>query len=115
MDEVKQNATLKKALDNAIELSVEAKNRESEYYFSNSFLTTWGNRLLANEELEKALGVFKLNTLLFPESWYVYDSYWGALMKANRKEEALEMYEKSIKLNPENKNGKEMLLKIKQD
>ena len=75
----------------------------------------WGYALMESEELEKALEVFKLNTILFPDSWNVYDSYGEALMKSNRKEESIEMYEKSIAMNPENENGKEMLLKIKQE
>ena len=115
VDEAMQNAILKKALDNAIELSVEAKKIESEYYFSDAFLTTWGNRLSAHEEVEKALAVYRLNTLHFPKSWEVFDSYAEALLNANRKLDAIEMYEKSIELNPENKHAQKMLLQLKQN
>lgn len=69
---------------------------------------------LRNEELDKALEVFKLTTILFPDSFNAYDSYGEALLKANRKAEAIEMYEKSIELNPENENGKKVLLQLKQ-
>jgi pimeloyl-ACP methyl ester carboxylesterase len=110
LDEGQQIELLPKALDNAMELSIEAKmNNRSE-----QDLNSLGYSYLGNEELDKALEVFKLTTILFPDSYNAYDSYGEALMKANKKEEAIEMYEKSIELNPGNQNGKEILLKIKQ-
>ncbi len=78
-------------------------------------LNILGYTLMQNEEFEKALEVFRLNTILFPESWNAYDSYGEGLMNANRKEESIKMYEKSVALNPENENGKEMILKMKQE
>ncbi len=115
VNENQQNDILKKAMNNAIDLSVETKKIEMEYRHSEDDLNRWGYTLIRNEELEKALEVFKLNTILYPESWNVYDSYGEALLKSNRKEESIEMYEKSIALNPENENGKEMLEKIHQE
>ncbi|MFS4468742.1 alpha/beta fold hydrolase [Maribacter sp. 2210JD10-5] len=110
LDEEQQNEILQKALDNAIELSIEAKiNNRSE-----QDLNTLGYSFLGNEELDKALEVFKLTIILFPDSFNAYDSYGEALLKANRKAEAIEMYEKSIELNPENENGKKVLLQLKQ-
>lgn len=115
LDENQQNVLLKKALDNAIELSIEAKKTEMENWHSENDLNGWGYEFMENEELEKALQVLKLNTMLFPDSWNVYDSYGEALMKSNRKVEAIEMYEKSIELNPENEDGKKVLLQMKQE
>ena len=111
LDEGQQNDLLQKALDNAIELSIEAKvdNR------SEQDLNTLGYSFLGNEELDNALEVFKLTTILFPDSFNAYDSYGEALLKSNRKAEAIEMYEKSIQLNPENENGKKVLQQLKQE
>jgi pimeloyl-ACP methyl ester carboxylesterase len=111
LDERQENELLQKALDNAIELSIEAKvNNRSE-----QDLNTLGYSFLGNAELDQALEIFKLTTILFPDSFNAYDSYGEALLKANRKAEAIEMYEKSIVLNPENENGKTVLRKLKQD
>lgn len=115
LDENQQNVLLKKALDNAIELAIEAKKTTMGNWHSENDLNDWGYTLIGNEELEKALQVFKLNTMLFPDSWNVYDSYGEALLKANRKAEAIAMYEKSIQLNPENEDGKKMLQQMKQE
>ncbi|WP_164674091.1 alpha/beta fold hydrolase [Maribacter litoralis] len=110
---IEENSRLElyeKALDNAIELSIETKvNNRSE-----QDLNALGYTFLANDELDKALEIFKLTTWLFPDSFNVYDSYGEALLKANRKEEAIEMYKKSIALNPENEHGKKVLLQLKQ-
>ena len=105
-----ENGLLQKALDNAIELSIETKmNNRSE-----QDLNTLGYSFLRNEKLDNALEVFKLTTMLFPDSFNAYDSYGEALLKSNRKTEAIEMYEKSIELNPENENGKKILMQLKQ-
>lgn len=110
LDEEQQSELLHKALDNAIALSIEAKiNNRSE-----QDLNALGYSFLGNEELDKALEVFKLATILFPDSFNAYDSYGEALLKSNRKAEAIEMYERSIELNPENENGKKILLQLKQ-
>ena len=110
LDKDQKNEVLLKALDNAIELSIETKvNNRSEHD-----LNELGYSFLGNEKLDQALEVFKLTTVLFPDSFNAYDSYGEALLKSNRKEEAIEMYEKSIELNPENENGKKVLLELKQ-
>ncbi|HEX2532195.1 MAG TPA: serine hydrolase, partial [Chitinophagaceae bacterium] len=55
--------------------------------------------------LPLALETLKLNTVLFPNSFNVYDSYAEALLKAGKKELARAMYQKSLLLNPENKGA----------
>jgi predicted peptidase len=59
--------------------------------------------------MDKALSVFKMNILLNPSSWNVYDSYGEALMRKGDRKEATRMYQKSVALNPRNENGKRML------
>lgn len=111
LDENQQNAVLQKALGNAIDLSIETKVRNRSEYDLN----TLGYSFLQTQELDNALDVFKTTTLLFPESANAYDSYGEALLLADKKTEAIEMYEKSIALNPNNEHGKEVLLKLKKE
>ncbi|HDZ04094.1 hypothetical protein LCGC14_0217540 [marine sediment metagenome] len=111
LNENQQRELLQKVLDNAIEMSIETKvNNRSE-----QDLNELGYSFLRNEELEKATEVFKLNTVLFPGSFNVFDSYGEVLLMADKKVEAIEMYEKSIELNPENENAKNVLLELKQE
>ncbi|HEY4876957.1 MAG TPA: alpha/beta fold hydrolase [Puia sp.] len=82
---------------------------DNEYRHSEDDLNSWGYEFFSKGELEKALTVFKLNVLLNPSSWNVYDSFGEALMRKGDKEEATRMYQKSVALNPKNENGKRML------
>lgn len=65
----------------------------------------------------KALGleVFKLATFLFPDGYNTYDSYGQLLKEEGKKDLAILMYRKSIKLNPDNEGGKRMLHELLQD
>jgi len=111
LDERQQNELLQKTLDNAIGLSIEAKIKNR----SEQDLNALGYSFLGNEKLDMALEVFRLTTILFPDSFNAYDSYGEALLKSNRKADAIKMYEKSIELNPNNENGKKVLRRIKQN
>ncbi|WKX78679.1 alpha/beta fold hydrolase [Zobellia laminariae] len=106
-----QNAVLQKALDNAIVLAIETRVHSR----SEHDLNTLGYSFMQTEELDQALAIFKLNTMLFPESANAYDSYGEALLAADKKEEGIEMYKKSIELYPENEHAKEVLLKLEQE
>ncbi|MEL0651525.1 alpha/beta fold hydrolase [Algibacter sp. TI.3.09] len=114
LDGKKQKEFLKNAFDNAIDLSIETKKVEIENKHSEGDLNEWAYALLRGGALDKALQIFKLNIMLFPDSWNAYDSYGEALLQSDKKVEAIEAYEKSIELNPENENAKTMLLQIKQ-
>lgn len=115
LGENQRTVVLENALDNAITWAIEAKKTEMENKHSEADLNEWGYTLFRSAELEKALQVFKLNTMLFPDSFNTYDSYGEVLLQANRKTEAIEMYMKSIELNPENENAKQVLLKMQQE
>jgi len=79
---------------------------------NESELNDWAYRMMANKQEKEALEIFKLNVYLFPKSWNVYDSYGEILLKMEDKNEAIEMYRRSIQLNPENENGKKILKKL---
>lgn len=68
-----------------------------------------GYELLRNNLIKESLTVFDTSAKLYPDSWNVYDSFGEALLKAGDKTKAKEMYQKSLMLNPENKNAVETL------
>jgi pimeloyl-ACP methyl ester carboxylesterase len=88
------------------------RKRDNDYMHSENDLNNWGYAFFSKGELEKALSVFKLNVLVNPFSWNVYDSYGEGLMRKGDYKEAIRMYEKSVDLNPKNENGKRMLEKL---
>lgn len=76
-------------------------------------LNQLGYNLLAAKKVEEAVKVFQLNVQEYPKFWNCYDSLGEAYMVAGQKDLAIQNYEKSIQLNPDNRNGADMLRKLK--
>ena len=62
--------------------------------------------------MEKAIAVLKLNTEMYPGSWNTYDSLAEAYMVNGDNVLAVNLYKKSLELNPNNENGKKMLMQL---
>jgi CubicO group peptidase (beta-lactamase class C family) len=77
-------------------------------------LNVLGYSLLAQNKIDEAIAVFKRNVEEYPEFWNCYDSLGEAYMIAGQKELAIQNYEKSLELNPENTNGVDMLKKLRE-
>ena len=82
------------------------------YIFTERSINNLGYKYLNTDKIKEAVEVFKLNVEAYPESFNVYDSLGEAYMKSGEKELAIKNYEKSLELNPENTNAKNMLEKI---
>lgn len=72
-----------------------------------------GYTLLRDKKLDEAIKVFQLNVQEFPKGWNTYDSLAEAQMNAGKKDLAIQNYQRSLELNPDNKNGADMLKKLK--
>jgi tetratricopeptide (TPR) repeat protein len=83
------------------------------YYIDEGEINALGYRLIRSERIEEAIEVFKINVEEFPESWNVYDSLGEAYMVQGKNDLAIEYYEKSIALNPNNQNGIDILKRLK--
>jgi tetratricopeptide (TPR) repeat protein len=82
------------------------------YNVSEQEINSLGYMLLRDDKIAEAIAIFKLNVSEHPKSWNVYDSLGEAYMNKGEKELAIENYQKSIELNPNNENGKNMLKKL---
>ena len=79
-------------------------------------LNRTGYDLMGTNQTSAAAEVFKINTLVFPNSANTYDSYGESLWKLGKIEEAITNYEKAIQLDPDGpigQNSKAMLSKIR--
>ncbi len=83
--------------------------------FEESMLNTLGYSLLRTRLVEEAIAVFKLNVRMYPDAFNTYDSLGEAYMVHGDTLLAIENYEKSVKLNPENTNGIRMLERLRQE
>jgi len=86
-------------------------NPEDEAVNENN-LNRMGYNLLNEDNIAMAKKVFKVNVMLYPESFNVYDSYAEACMKHGDLDSAITNYKKSLELNPSNANAEAMLLEI---
>ncbi len=103
----------KEGIDAATKTYWKLKDTQADHYnFAEDQLNALGYSLLAKEEVEKAIAVFKINVDAYPASFNVYDSYGEGLMIKGEKEEAIQNYKKSVELNPGNANGIAMLQKM---
>jgi CubicO group peptidase (beta-lactamase class C family)/predicted negative regulator of RcsB-dependent stress response len=73
-----------------------------------------GYTLLEEERTDAAIGVFELNTRLFPEAFNAWDSLGEAYMTAGKTARAIASYEKSLELNPKNTNATEMITRMRE-
>jgi len=64
-------------------------------------------------EVDKAIGLFKLNVLLYPKSFSAYDSLAESYLVQGYKALATESYKRSLELNPGNQKAKDKLQKLR--
>jgi tetratricopeptide (TPR) repeat protein len=77
-----------------------------------SGLNTQGLKFVELKKFDEAIKVLSLNTQLFPNSWNTWDSLAEAYMKKGELHIATGFFKKSLELNPNNGNAKEMIEKI---
>jgi ankyrin repeat protein/tetratricopeptide (TPR) repeat protein len=106
-------AVIEGGIEAADKLYRRLKANNPDYYdFRESMLNGLGYRLLGEEQFAEAIGVFRLNVEMFPESGNVYDSLGEAYMKNGDSELAVTNYRNSLEHNPGNDNARAMLEKI---
>lgn len=80
------------------------KNPNSQLVTENGN-NNYGYKLLGEENYDAAIIIFKINTVLYPESANTYDSLGEAYLLSGDKKNALKYYKKTLELNPNNPNA----------
>ena len=83
------------------------------YNFDEDELNALGYQLIRTNKVAQAIRILQLNVEAYPQSSNAYDSLGEAYMDDGNKKEAIANYEKSIQLNPKNRNGALILQKLK--
>ncbi|WP_316820336.1 serine hydrolase [Pedobacter gandavensis] len=92
--------------DQALAAFKKIKAEAPEHYLVNeSNINNQGYNLLHAKKIDKSIAVFRINTLLYPNSGNAYDSLGEAYLAHGDKKLAKENYEKALKLNPGNENA----------
>jgi tetratricopeptide (TPR) repeat protein len=82
------------------------------YNFDENQLNSLGYRLLNAKTFNDAIRIFQLNVEAYPLSGNAYDSLAEAYMNAGNKALAISNYQKSVQLNPKNRNAVAYLQKL---
>ncbi len=82
------------------------------YNFDENQLNSLGYRLLNAKKFNHAIRMFQLNVEAYPQSSNVYDSLAEAYMSDGNKPLAIANYQKSLQLNPKNRNAIVYLQKL---
>jgi 3-oxoadipate enol-lactonase len=103
-----------RGVSDAVELFKNKRKEDPRYApFSETRMNILGYELLQAGQTEDAIALFKLNVLAYPESANTYDSLGEAYMVNEDKDLAIQNYNRSLELNPDNQNAVEMLKKLK--
>jgi tetratricopeptide (TPR) repeat protein len=101
-----------KTADEIVTIVRQENKEQSDYDLSEAGINSFGYQLMAQEQHKDALKIFLLNTELYPQGFNTYDSYGECLLKLGREDEAIEAYQQSLALNPENTNAEKVLAEI---
>lgn len=92
------------------------QGRTAEAALNENQINQLGYDLLYGaHHVQDAIAVFKLNVADYPQSFNVYDSLGEAYMVNKEKELAIQNYQKSLELNPNNTSGVEALKRLQEN
>jgi len=77
--------------------------------FTGLEVNALGYQLLEEGRTEAAVAVFEWNARDYPTQWWVWDSLGDGHRAAGNRAEAIEAFEKSLKMNPDNDNARSAL------
>ncbi len=82
---------------------------------TEDYLDDLGFHFLREGRLNLSQTTLKLNTILYPDSYQVYDSYAEACENAGDTDLAILNYSKSLELNPQNNQARERLKELRKN
>lgn len=93
----------KENFDKALKGYLSIKEQDdTDYLIDEGDLNRLGYNYLRKNEYEKAIVVFKMNVVLYPESDNVYDSLADGYLRSGDSVQAATHYKKALEINPSN-------------
>ncbi|CAL2081738.1 TPR repeat-containing protein [Tenacibaculum sp. 190524A02b] len=75
-------------------------------------LNSLGYKCIKNKNYNKAIEIFKINTVLYPKSSNTYDSLGDSYLAVKDTTKAIECFKKALSINPENRSSKRKFNKL---
>ena len=105
-----------KEFENSLNAYISIQEKDSlDPVISQSRLNRMGYEYLRVNKFLEARELFKINIALYPNKSNVYDSMGDAFKKEKDTLKAIEYYQKSLAINPENRNSLRNLKKLKKN
>ena len=102
--------------EKALEAYLEIKEKDSlNPAIQDRYLNSIGYQYLHEEEIEKAIQIFTINTILYPKKSNTYDSLGEAFWQKKDTANAALNYRKALEINPENYSALQFFKKHKLD
>jgi CubicO group peptidase (beta-lactamase class C family) len=105
--------------DNGVEQTIaryhEMKGSRPAEAFDEFLLNTLGYRMLRADRMRDAIAIFELNVAEYPDASNPYDSLGEAYLAAGDTVRAVENYQRSVELDPNNSNGIAILDRLRGD
>lgn len=102
-----------KDYDKALEVFLEIQKQDSlSPVIRERILHDLGYNYIQKNEFEKAVEIFKINTVLYPKVADTFDSLGEAYLLLKDTTNAIKNYKKAISINPENESSLRVLKKI---
>jgi len=105
------NDGIEPALNKYTELK---KNHFDKFNFSYGELNWLGYQLINRNKNDEAVAVFQQNVKTFPKNYNTFNGLAEAYLLIGKKDLAILNFEKSLMLNPNNKNAKKKLQELKE-
>jgi tetratricopeptide (TPR) repeat protein len=100
-------------VDEAVKQYHDFRTAESSAYdFEEGELNALGYQLIRAKKLKESIRILQLNVEAYPQSSNTYDSLGEAYLDDGNKAQAIANYQKSLQLNPKNRNAILVLQKL---
>jgi tetratricopeptide (TPR) repeat protein len=104
-----KNVLDEKGLETGLKTLVEMKDQPDKYYVLHPEIDQYAYRMMLDGKVDESLAIFKVLAELFPDSDIAFDSLGEAYMRKENTEMAAASFEKSLELNPDNRNAQKKL------
>jgi len=100
-------------LETSLRVLKDLKGKPDAYYTLHDEIDQFAYTMMLDKKLDEALAIFVVLAELFPDSYLAYDSLGEVFLRKGDKEKAIQHFEKSLELNPDNQNAAQQLESLK--
>ena len=101
-------------LESSLRVLKDLKAKPDQFYTLHPEIDQFAYRLMLKEQLDEAFAIFMVLAELFPDSYLAFDILGEVYKRMGEKEKAIQSFEKSLELNPDNRNASLQLKSLRE-